>query len=100
MITTLLVLFLGRLVGHNLLQWWIACTAPPLDNTDNNTWPETDDNWHENSIDGMEWQPAPLNEWEAASLPEPWEYEIPHSSILPPRERRRAEYRQIENLTP
>jgi hypothetical protein len=101
MITTLLVLFLGRLVGHNLLQWWIACTSPPLVDTNNNTWPETDDNWHENSIDDMEWEPTPLNDWEAASLPEPWWNELPpHSSALPPKERRRAEYRQIENLTP
>jgi hypothetical protein len=50
----------------------------------------------------MVWQPAQLNKWEAASLPEPWwdEFSLPSTTALPPRERRRARYRQIENLTP
>jgi hypothetical protein len=50
----------------------------------------------------MHWEPAPLNEWEAGGLPEPWwdEFSLPLTAALPPKQQRRAEYRQIENLTP
>jgi hypothetical protein len=115
MIDILLVLFLGRSLGHNLLQWWIkqqnSPSNPQLVYIDDSIWPETNDNWHENSIEGMEWQSPNIwdnstlttatNGWEAATLPPTWWTNLPPpSNTLPLQEQQQAKYCQIENLKP
>jgi hypothetical protein len=93
MIQTLLILFLGRFLGHSLVQWWIRrqnslSPSPPLLYIDDSIWPETNDNWHDLPTDDMHWEPAPLNEWEAVGLPEPWwdEFSLPLTTALPPKQ--------------
>jgi len=57
------------------------------------------DNWHEDP-EVYVWHAAPTNEWKAAALPPGWGDFTPLPNVLTPRQRRRAEYRQIENLKP
>jgi hypothetical protein len=105
MIDILLIIFLGRFLGHRLLQWWIEQQNPSLKPTSETTWPETNDNWHEDPNIYM-WHASPTNEWEAASLPHGWGTFTPPitptgtTPALTPEQQRRAEYRQIENLKP
>lgn len=98
MIDILLILFLGRFLGHRLLQWWIEQQDSPPESLHDTIWPETNDNWHENP-DVFVWHASPTNEWEATSLPHGWGSFTPPITptsttfVLTPKERRRAEYR-------
>jgi hypothetical protein len=99
-----ILFFLGQFLTNNLIQWWAnRRNLPPIPPSslvyvDNTIWPETtNDNWHEDPKIYV-WHAAPTNEWEAAALPPGWGDFTSPLNVLTPRQRRRAKYRQIENL--
>ena len=103
-----ILFYLGRFLTNHLVRWWtnrqntlVTPSSPPLlVYVDDTIWPETtNDNWYEDP-EVYVWHAAPANKWEAAALPSDWGDFTPPLNVLTPRQRRRAEYHQIENLKP
>ncbi len=98
MFEILLILFLGRFFGNNLVHWWLNWQKKKEQLTDvnitnkTNLWPwETNDNWHINTVDP----------WNTMSVAPSWWIPLPPSipsPILPPIYWRQEEYCKIRNL--